>query len=98
MLVFCGGDRMKDCPLFYSLGIHFFAAKYFFHDLKGVIRIVDRKISGESQKLRMPPQDPHAAGVECHDPDLPGFKTDHIIDAAAHFSCCLVRKGDGQDL
>ena len=68
------------------------------HQPLGVGLVVDGERGGVAEALGLPAQDPHAGGVEGHDPHGPGPRADQGGHPGRHLPGRLVGEGDGQDL
>src|SRR4029078_12526771 len=64
-----------------------------------VVNVENGEVALQPDHLGVPAQDLHANTMEGADPghafhDLPH----HLADALLHFACCLIGKGDSEDL
>ena len=64
----------------------------------GVGLVVDRELLRVAELVGVPPQDPHAGGVERGHPHLLGDRADEGADPVLHLVGGLVGEGDGEDL
>ncbi len=63
-----------------------------------IILIENGEILRKTEKLRMPPQDPHSDRMERAEPQPAGLAWHHFFHALAHFSRRLIGKSDREYL
>ena len=89
---------MQDGLLLVPLGIEIPPPENVLHQRDLVVRIINGKGPGKSEKLRIVPQDPHTERVEGADLDRPGSEPDEAVHTLPHLSRCLIGECDRTDI
>ena len=98
VLVLGVADGRQDAPGRIRLFVQVLLLQHVLDDPLGVVGVVDGEVLVKAQPVDVPPQDPHAGGVEGGGPDVVGVRPQPGGQPVFQFPRRLVGEGDGDDL